>query len=283
MTREELEQIKLLWSARSENDNRWYVYLYIDPIDKAVFYVGKGKENRVFDHLADRSEKEKTKRIEAIRSQGLEPEIDILADDLDEETSFRIESAVIDVIGKENLTNIQHGHFKQRCPIISSRRVREEAIIRHNVIVIIINKYFPKYFKNGVYNSSKVEDMNKLFAITRMMWKLNHNKIKDVQLIFSSYRGTILDVFEIDHSRFDGVINVGDAFEQSMFTLAGDGKYYFEDDIHRSMEMKDIEGTRKNRSILFGKIADEEVRNLYKNRYLKTESKGNPIKYFYTD
>ncbi len=126
MTREELEQIKLLWSARSENDNRWYVYLYIDPIDKAVFYVGKGKENRVFDHLADRSEKEKTKRIEAIRSQGLEPEIDILADDLDEETSFRIESAVIDVIGKENLTNIQHGparslYFRSKRPPLNDK------------------------------------------------------------------------------------------------------------------------------------------------------------------
>ncbi len=283
MTHEELEQIRLLWSARSENDNRWYVYLYIDPLNKSVFYVGKGKENRVFDHLADRSDQEKAKIIEVIRSQGLEPDIDILADNLDEETSFRIESAVIDVIGKENLTNIQHGHYKQRCPINNSWRVREEAIIKHNAIVIIINKYFPKYFKNGVYNSSNVEDVKKLFAITRMMWKLNQNKIKDVQYIFSSFRGTILDVFEIDHTRFNGVLNVGDAYEQSMFTLAGDGKFYFEDDRYRSMDTKDIEGTRKDRSILFGKLADEDIRNLYKNRYLKTESKGNPIKYLYKD
>jgi hypothetical protein len=281
MTQEELEQIRLLWNARSDNDNRWYVYLYIDPLNNTVFYIGKGKDNRVFDHLADRSEKEKTKRIEAIRNQGQEPDIDILADNLDEETSFRIESAVIDVIGKDNLTNIQYGHNTQRCPISNSWRVREEAIIKHNVIVIIINKYFPKYFRNGIYNSSKAEDIEKLFAITRMMWKLNHNKIKDVQYIFSSYRGTILDVFEIDHSRFNGVMNVGTADDLSMFNLASDGKYYFEDDKYRSMDAKDIEGTRKNRSILFGKIAKDEIRILYKNKFLKTESKGNPIKYLH--
>ena len=31
-----------------------YVYIYSDPITEKIFYVGKGKGNRVFDHLKAR-------------------------------------------------------------------------------------------------------------------------------------------------------------------------------------------------------------------------------------
>jgi hypothetical protein len=30
---------------------RYYVYLYVDPRDGKVFYIGKGKEERCLDHL----------------------------------------------------------------------------------------------------------------------------------------------------------------------------------------------------------------------------------------
>ena len=275
-----MEQIRSLWGSRCENNRQWYVYLYIDPRDSSVFYVGKGKENRVFDHLSDKNEKEKAKKIEEIRAEGHEPDIDILADNLDEDTALKIESAAIDLLGVENLSNVQRGHNHQRCPIYKSWRLREEVIIKHNVIVIIINKFFPKYFDNCSYDSSKEEDTKKLFSICRMMWKLKHDKIKNIQLILVSYQGTILDVFEIDHTRSNGVIKVGDAFNEGLFNIGEDGKYYFEDDRYRPMSWMDIKGAGENRSILFGRIADDETRNLYRNKYLKTESKGNPIKYF---
>ncbi len=41
----------------------YYVYLYIDPRDESVFYVGKGRSNRCFSHLNDTNETEKTERI----------------------------------------------------------------------------------------------------------------------------------------------------------------------------------------------------------------------------
>src|SRR5713226_3424238 len=34
----------------------YYVYLYIDPRDSTIFYVGKGQGNRAFSHLSDASE-----------------------------------------------------------------------------------------------------------------------------------------------------------------------------------------------------------------------------------
>jgi len=36
-----------------------YVYIYSDPITEKIFYVGKGKGNRVFGHLKDKKECEK--------------------------------------------------------------------------------------------------------------------------------------------------------------------------------------------------------------------------------
>ena len=41
----------------------YYVYLYIDPRDGSVFYVGKGKGERALSHLKDTAECEKVERI----------------------------------------------------------------------------------------------------------------------------------------------------------------------------------------------------------------------------
>src|SRR5690606_449885 len=88
-----------------------YVYLYSHPVTGVPFYIGKGKANRVFSHLDDMSESEKCELIREIRSQGLEPKVEILIHGLDdEEAALKIESAIIDLIGIENLTNKQHGY-----------------------------------------------------------------------------------------------------------------------------------------------------------------------------
>ena len=87
-----------------------YVYVYSDPDTKKPFYVGKGKGNRVFDHLNDNSESAKCLRIQEIRSRGKEPLIEILAHGLDDDTALKVEAAAIDLIGIDNLTNIQRGH-----------------------------------------------------------------------------------------------------------------------------------------------------------------------------
>jgi len=65
----------------------YYVYLYVHPKTGKVFYVGKGKGNRVFAHLKDESESEKTKVIKEIRREGLEPQIEILVHGLEDKTT----------------------------------------------------------------------------------------------------------------------------------------------------------------------------------------------------
>ena len=88
---------------------RHYVYLYIDPASGDVFYVGKGKGNRAFDHLDDRSESGKCDRIKAIRKTGCEPQIELLAHGLDENAALQLEAAAIDLIGRRTLTNSVRG------------------------------------------------------------------------------------------------------------------------------------------------------------------------------
>ena len=47
---------------------KYYVYVYLDPRDNTIFYVGKGVGNRAFAHLAADTEKEKSRRIREIRA-----------------------------------------------------------------------------------------------------------------------------------------------------------------------------------------------------------------------
>ena len=65
-----------------------YVYLYINPLDGKVFYVGKGKGHRVLEHLSAEGDSE---TASVIRGAGKEPGIEILAHGLtDEQTAFRV-------------------------------------------------------------------------------------------------------------------------------------------------------------------------------------------------
>ena len=88
-----------------------YVYVYRDPRDGVIFYIGKGQKNRAFSHLNDDKEGAKSSRISAIRSAGLEPEIAFLAHGLEDEmTALKVEAAAIDLLGLNFLTNDVRGH-----------------------------------------------------------------------------------------------------------------------------------------------------------------------------
>jgi uncharacterized protein len=91
----------------------YYVYVYIDPRNFEEFYFGKGKGSRKNAHLNEESDSEKSKRINAIRKEGLEPIIKVIVKDLTEREAFLIEKTLIWKLGR-NLTNISSGHFAEK-------------------------------------------------------------------------------------------------------------------------------------------------------------------------
>ena len=90
---------------------KYYVYLYSHPETGEIFYVGKGKGNRVFAHLEEQKSSDKVKAIQDILGAGMSPTIEILVHGLeDEHTALRVESSIIDLLGVQNLTNKQSGY-----------------------------------------------------------------------------------------------------------------------------------------------------------------------------
>lgn len=99
-----------------ETDNMYYVYALIDPRNDTPFYIGKGKGRRANTHLWETPEtrnEHKENKIAAIRTAGMEPRIEYLAEDIiDERMAYDMEEDLILKYGRKGyepngiLTNI---------------------------------------------------------------------------------------------------------------------------------------------------------------------------------
>ena len=170
----------------------YYVYLYINPLTDEIFYVGKGRGNRVFDHLNDESESRKTQIIKEIRGQGKEPCIEILVHGLpNSETAYQIEAAVTDVIGVENLSNSVRGwrsgyYGRMDIDELIPLYEREHAKIEEPAILIRVNRLYR-------YGMSEVE----LYDATRGIWRVGEKRNK-VRYAFAVYEGVVREVYKVE-------------------------------------------------------------------------------------
>ncbi len=100
------------------NQINWYVYALRDPCTNTIFYIGKGKGNRVFQHASDALDKpgvetEKLDTIRRILASGREVESFIIRHGIATATqAYAIEAAVIDALrlGGHKLQNVAAGH-----------------------------------------------------------------------------------------------------------------------------------------------------------------------------
>ena len=91
----------------------YYVYRLVDPRDQRTFYVGKGRGNRLFQHVAEAIELPdraslKLERIREIESSGQRVRYIVHRHGLNEDEALLVESALIDAY--EELSNVQLGH-----------------------------------------------------------------------------------------------------------------------------------------------------------------------------
>lgn len=150
----------------------YYVYLYIDPRTSRPFYVGKGQGQRVLAHLSARGESRKLQVLEELRREGREPRIDILAHGLrDEETALRIEAAVIDLLGLDDLTNAVRGFRSLELGRIPLREIityyaAQPVEVTVPALLIRINQLYR-------HNMTAQE----LYEATRGVWKLGARRM----------------------------------------------------------------------------------------------------------
>lgn len=167
-----------------------YVYVYTDPRSGQPFYIGKGQGNRVFAHLDDTAETEKTALIAAIRESGLEPRIDILRYGLSDTEASLVEAAAIDLVGLARLTNRVAGHHATSLGRIGSQELiamltAKPVEVRHKALLITINK---------LYRSDMTAE--ELYEVTRGVWKIGPKRAQ-AEYAIAVYQGIAREVYRI--------------------------------------------------------------------------------------
>jgi uncharacterized protein len=171
----------------------YYVYLYVDPRDGKVFYIGKGKGERCLDHLFEDDDHPKVKRIQEIFAVGLEPRIEMLAHGLrTEQEAYNIESAAIGLLGLENLTNRVVGKDSLRfgwkgLSELEGYYAAKPVKITDPVILIRVNQLY----RHGM---SAAE----LYDITRGVWKMDLERASFMKYVFAVYEGVVREVYEVE-------------------------------------------------------------------------------------
>lgn len=175
----------------------YYVYLLSDPRTNKVFYVGKGKGNRINSHLLgaleeSTKETEKIQMIREIQSSGLEVVLTVLRHGLTEKEAFEVECSLIDYIGLTNLTNIVNGHDSRLRGKMSLRDIEieyqaEPAEFDNRVMLIRINRLYR-------------HDMpaEELYEATRKYWRI---RLRDSmpRIVCAVYAGIIREVYVAEH------------------------------------------------------------------------------------
>lgn len=168
----------------------YYVYLYIDPRDGKVFYVGKGKDDRCLHHLFEDDDHAKVKRIKDIFAAGLEPKIEILRHGLSSsEEAYLIESVTIEAYGLENLTNITPGHGvsqfgRAELRDLTIRYMPEEAKVVHKVIFLKLAQTYRKGMSP-----------QELYEAARGVWNFNPTYASKYDYAIIVYEGLVVEVF----------------------------------------------------------------------------------------
>lgn len=180
----------------------------------------------------------------------LKPHIDILAHALkDEETAFRIEAAVIDLLGFEVLTNAMRGWRsiqlgRVSLPELVTYYAATPCSIDDPVLLIRINRLYR-------HRMSPAE----LYEVTRGVWKLGTRR-ENVRYAFAVFEGVVREVYEI-HS----------------WHPAGTHPY-----TSRNIEDVDLPG----RWEFIGVVAPEGIRNKYLGHSVASylpQGSQNPIAY----
>ncbi len=174
--------------------------MLIDPRNNKPFYVGKGTNNRVFDHIEHAVNKPSdfSEKCDTIRAIGADKVRHVIVTHglKTEDEALKIEAMLIDVLNHyygSQLTNAQSGHHVNKTGIMNTNEIKRiysaEQLNKIGDDCVIINI-------NGQYNRAMGEEA--IYNATKECWRMGKDKVKKIKYVLSEYRGFIVEVFEVD-------------------------------------------------------------------------------------
>ena len=247
-----------MFDAKTERDINYYVYMLINPNDKKPFYVGKGRGNRVFQHiicaLTDldvTSDKYDVIR-DIVNGGGMVEHIIVCHGIAHESEAFSVEMAIIDTLNYcgYDLTNEVSGHHSATKGIMTADEIKRQYNapkldhIDDDCIIININDQYVRNLQP-----------QQIYQATKEIWRIDKNKLNKIKYVLSEYRGLIVEVFKVC------------------------GWYPKE----RGYNPTSKKAGQKYTAYGFnGEVADDAIRNKYINKTLahnKAQGQSNPILY----
>lgn len=177
----------------------FYVYGLIDPRTNKIFYIGKGRGNRVFEHEKESlnnpdHEKLKLNKISEIKKAGLQVKKIIINSNLTEDEAFAAEAALINAfnyVEDTKLTNIAAGHHSIEAmtvedfeKIYGAEELHEEDI-HHKILVIKINKLYRREMTDA-----------ELYDTVRGVWRASLKNVQNVEYVFGVFNSLIVAVYK---------------------------------------------------------------------------------------
>ena len=223
----------------------YYVYVYSDPDTHEPFYVGKGQGNRVFDHLKEETKSSKVKKLKKLKKNGKEPLIQVLVHGLkDSDTAEKIEAAVIDLLGVDNLTNQKRGKESRKYGIeevsVLDDKYRNETLEEEDITDNVILLKIKQFYREGM-------SARELYDVTRGYWRVGIKNRERVDFAFAVYNGIVREVYKVE------------------YWLPALSTFTERSDVRTCKPKK----TKTVKYEFVGRIADEEIRMKYRGKSVK--------------
>ena len=226
-----------------------YVYALVDPRNSKIFYIGKGKENMVFQHakgalddiledaLSENAPNLKLDTIRSIISEGKKVAYYIIRHNLEEKEAYLVESTLIDVLTyspfnhDNQLTNLIAGHHQwdegiktieeinvlYDCEKIEVKKGDNIEVKKgDNILLVNLNRSYNQTKAKGVYKR------NNIYESTRKYWKICREKAKHIDYVLGVYKGVVRCVIKVDNHLFVTQADDGTLFSKPRCCFEGE-------------------------------------------------------------